>query len=56
MAQLQTQQSSVSGVNLDEELTRMLQYQRAYQAAAKFISTSDAFLQTIITTLGAPTA
>jgi flagellar hook-associated protein 1 FlgK len=56
VAQLQTQQSSVSGVNLDEELTRMLQYQRAYQAAAKMVSTADLFLQTIITSLGAATA
>ena len=53
VAQLKTQQSSVSGVNLDEELARMLQYQRAYQAAAKMINTADAFLDKIINGLGA---
>jgi flagellar hook-associated protein 1 FlgK len=50
--QLQNQQSSVSGVNLDEELTKMLQYQRTYQAAARVINMADAFLDTIINQLG----
>ncbi len=49
---LQTQQSSVSGVNLDEELTKMMSYQRTYQAAARIISTMDAVLGTIINNLG----
>ena len=53
VSQLKTQQSSISGVNLDEELTRMLQYQRAYQAAARMINTADAFLDKIINGLGA---
>lgn len=52
LTQLRNQQSSVSGVNLDEELTKMLQYQRAYQAAARVINTADAFLDTIINQLG----
>ena len=56
LTQLQNQQSSVSGVNLDEELTKLLQYQRAYQAAARVINTADAFLNTIINGLGAATA
>ncbi len=46
--QLQNQQSSVSGVNLDEELTKMLQYQRSYQAAARVINTMDSVLNTIV--------
>ncbi len=49
--QLQNQQSSVSGVNMDEELTKMLQYQRSYQAAAKLVSVADSFLDTIINTM-----
>lgn len=41
---LDTQRESVSGVNLDEELTRVMQYQQYYQAAAKLIQTaSDMF-------------
>ena len=38
---LQTQRQSVSGVDLDEEATQLLAYQRGYQAAAHFISVID---------------
>ena len=44
LQQLQDQQSSVSGVSLDEEATNMIQYQTAYQAAARVISTIQALL------------
>lgn len=50
---LKNQQSSVSGVNLDEELTKMMSYQRTYQAAARIINTMDEVLNTIINGLGA---
>ncbi len=50
---LKNQQSSVSGVNLDEELTNMMQYQRAYQAASRIVNTMDSILDTIINSLGA---
>ena len=43
----QTQQSSVSGVNLDQELANMMNYQQAYSAAARVLQT----VQTIYTTL-----
>ena len=46
--QLNSQQSSVSGVNLDEELTKLLQYQRSYQASAKIVNTFDDVLDRII--------
>jgi flagellar hook-associated protein 1 FlgK len=36
---------SVSGVSIDEELTHMMQYQQAYSAAAKVISTVDQMMQ-----------
>lgn len=48
LQQLQQQQSSVSGVSLDEEASNLLLYQRAYQAAARAISTVDQMLQTAI--------
>jgi flagellar hook-associated protein 1 len=50
--QIQTQQSSVSGVNLDEELTKLLQYQRSYQAAARIVNVQDDVLNQIINGLG----
>ncbi|GAA3450662.1 flagellar hook-associated protein FlgK [Dactylosporangium matsuzakiense] len=37
-----------SGVSLDEEMTNMLMYQRAYEAAAKVVSTVDTTLDTLI--------
>lgn len=42
---LQGELDAVTGVDVNEELTRMLQYQRAYQAAARYISTIDQTLQ-----------
>jgi flagellar hook-associated protein 1 FlgK len=39
---------SATGVNTDEELTNMVMYQNAYDASAKFISTVDTTLQTLI--------
>jgi flagellar hook-associated protein 1 FlgK len=39
---------SATGVNTDQELTNMVMYQNAYEASAKFISTVDATLQSLI--------
>ncbi|MBN2340630.1 MAG: flagellar hook-associated protein FlgK [Deltaproteobacteria bacterium] len=39
---------SASGVALDEELTFMLAYQRAYQASARVVSTTDQMIQTVL--------
>jgi flagellar hook-associated protein 1 FlgK len=39
---------AVSGVNLDEEMTNMLQFQHGYQAAAKLVTTIDDMLDSII--------
>jgi flagellar hook-associated protein 1 FlgK len=46
--QLRDQQSSVSGVNLDEEMVNLMKYQWAYQAAAQLIQTGSEMMQTII--------
>ncbi len=47
----ETARANVSGVNLDEEAARLLQFQQAYQASAKFLqvaqSTFDSLLQTV---------
>ncbi len=39
LTSLNTQQSSVSGVSIDEETANLVRYQQAYQAAAKVVST-----------------
>ncbi|MCX5915577.1 MAG: flagellar hook-associated protein FlgK [Deltaproteobacteria bacterium] len=39
---------SVSGVNLDEELTEMMKVQHAYEAASKVIAATDQMMQTLL--------
>ena len=46
--QLSNQRSQVSSVSLDEETTHLIQYQHAYQAAARVISVVDGMLDTLI--------
>jgi len=46
--QLNNQLGTESGVNLDEETTNLMNYQRAYQAAARVISTVDALTQSVL--------
>jgi flagellar hook-associated protein 1 FlgK len=41
---LTTQRSSVSGVSVDEEMTNLMAYQRAYEASAKLVSTVDTLM------------
>ncbi|MEZ6070686.1 MAG: flagellar hook-associated protein FlgK [Pirellulales bacterium] len=45
---LRGQSLSVSGVNIDEEVIRMISFQRAYQATARYISTVSSMLETLI--------
>ncbi len=47
-AQTQAQRDSVSGVSLDEEAINLLQYQKAYEAAARFLRVADEMTQTIL--------
>jgi flagellar hook-associated protein 1 len=46
--QLQDQRGSVSGVSLDEEAANMVQYQRAFDAAAQVVTTINDMLYTVI--------
>lgn len=48
LASLDESRTSISGVSLDEEMANMIQYQHAYQANAKIISTVDELLDLII--------
>ncbi len=48
LAQAQAQRASVSGVSLDEEAVNLLQYQKAYEAAARFLKVADEMTQTIL--------
>jgi len=48
LQQLQDQRGSVSGVSLDEEATNLIQYQRAYDAAGRMVSTINEMLDVAI--------
>jgi flagellar hook-associated protein 1 FlgK len=48
LAQATAQRDSLSGVSLDEEAINMLRYQRAFEAAAKFLKVADEMTQTIL--------
>jgi flagellar hook-associated protein 1 FlgK len=45
---LETSRESISGVSLDEEMTNLIESQQAFTAAARFISTVDEMLTTIL--------
>ena len=51
-SQVDASRESVSGVNLDEEMTNMLQFQHAYSAAARLITTIDETLDVLINRTG----
>ena len=42
------QLESISGVDMDEELTNLMKYQTAYQASAKVITTIDQMINTLL--------
>jgi flagellar hook-associated protein 1 FlgK len=46
--ELNALRDSISAVSLDEEMTNLIKYQHAYQAAAKLITISDEMLDTLI--------
>jgi flagellar hook-associated protein 1 len=46
--QLTKMRDAVSGVSLDEELTNLVKFQRAYQAAARLVSVADELYQTLL--------
>jgi flagellar hook-associated protein 1 FlgK len=45
--QLQTQQNSVEGVSIDEEMTNLINFQQAYSASARFITTISSMYSTL---------
>jgi len=50
-ANLEKDRTGVSGVNLDEEASKLLQYQQAYQASAKVIQIAQSIFDTLIQTM-----
>ncbi|MDD2925691.1 flagellar hook-associated protein FlgK [Rhodoferax sp.] len=50
-ANLETDRTGMSGVNLDEEASKLIQYQQAYQASAKMIQIAQSIFDTLIQTM-----
>ncbi len=44
--------SGKTGVNLDEEAARLIQYQQSYQAAAKMLQTAQTLMDTLLNIIG----
>lgn len=49
---LTRQRDAVSGVSLDEEMTDLMKYQKAFEASARLISTIDEMLNTVVNMAG----
>ena len=47
---IETSRANVAGVNLDEEASKLLQYQQAYQASAKMLQIAQSVFDTLIRT------
>ena len=52
LSQIDAAREANAGVNLDEEMTNMLAFQRAYEGAARFVSAVDQLLDTLINRTG----
>lgn len=52
VGQLDNARQSVQGVSLDEEMTQMIKYQHAFDAASRVITTMDQALDTVINRMG----
>lgn len=50
--QAEQMRSSESGVNLDEEAARLIQFQQSYQAAAKVLQVAQSLFDTLLQTAG----
>ena len=52
VSQLENRREQVSGVSLDEEMTNMIKFQHAYNAAARVVTAMDQLLDTVVNRLG----
>jgi len=52
LGQIQTQRQSISGVNIDEEMMDLVQFQQSYKAIARYVTVLDELLDTVISRMG----
>jgi flagellar hook-associated protein 1 FlgK len=55
MTSLQGQQASESGVSIDEEMSNLILYENAYQAAARLYTVASSLLDTLMNAVGVTT-
>ncbi len=48
LSRLENEREQLSGVSLDEELAKLIQFQRTYQGAARFVSVVDDLIATLL--------
>ena len=48
VAQLKNIRESISGVSLDEETTKMIEFQKSFDASARLIRTADEMMDTVL--------
>jgi len=48
VAAIQNQRDSISGVSLDEEMSNLIKYEQAYQAASRMIAVADELMQSVL--------
>jgi flagellar hook-associated protein 1 len=48
MTAIQSQRDSVSGVSIDEEMSNLIKFQYAYQAAARLVNVADTLMQSLL--------
>ena len=48
LSQAQARRESVSGVNTDEEMTNLIQFQRAFESASLLVRTADEMYRTLL--------
>jgi flagellar hook-associated protein 1 FlgK len=56
LTSLQQQQSQESGVSIDDEMSNLIQFQNAYQAAARLFTVAQTMLDSLISSVGGTTS
>jgi flagellar hook-associated protein 1 FlgK len=52
LSQLEFKRQETAGVSLDEEMTNMIRFQHAYNAAARYITAIDEAISVIVNNMG----
>ena len=48
LGQLKNLRESVSGVSMDEEMTKMIEFQKSFDASARLVRTADEMMDTVL--------